>query len=103
MAVLASAAIIWIFVVQPPRDLPMDCGPFFLVPLFRPDGLLHWYYQGKTHLTEFERFVLLAADQTLSVVRHFSTSDSCECRSYANFQIVQEEPSTYTPAQQRRG
>ncbi len=27
------------FVVQPPQDLPTDCGPFFLMPRFRQDAL----------------------------------------------------------------
>jgi hypothetical protein len=33
----ADAAIRCSFVVQSPQDLPIDCGPFFLMPQFRQD------------------------------------------------------------------
>ena len=37
-AVRASAAMRWIFVFHPPRDLPIACGPFFFEPPFRADA-----------------------------------------------------------------
>ena len=37
-AIRALAGIKWILVVQPPRDFPMDCPPFFLTHLFHLDG-----------------------------------------------------------------
>ena len=38
MAVFASAAIMCSCVVRPPRDVPVNCGPFFLTPPFHPDA-----------------------------------------------------------------
>ena len=33
MAVRSSAANMWIFVVHPPIDFPIACGPFFNAPV----------------------------------------------------------------------
>ena len=88
MAVLASAATRWILVAQPPLDLPMDCGPFFLCA----SAVRVHFDAGTIQRNGFDFdaiwFVVAATAQRPSEAHRASPIDSFGCRWYASYRSI---------------
>jgi len=98
MAVRASAAILWIVVVHPPRDWPMACGPFFLTPPCQLDG--PWRWSGPRRRLRSSRGGS-AGGATVHICEptpRASTTDSCAYRGGARCRTAWADRAMCHPA-----